>query len=118
MQKEHYITWNMEYKKNWIEEGMEVAHKDNPQQKLIVNRIIRQNKPIKVQENNDWVTVTKSFVIAVEVHWWEKDLDTGQNKLQTAKFHTRLLIPWQVAMESFTKGVHVIENFIKRINKI
>jgi hypothetical protein len=108
----------MTYKKNWIEEGLDVAHKDNPEQKMTVNRILRQNKQIKVQEGDDWVSKTKSFIIGVEVHYWELDKDTEKNKLMIAKFHTRLLIPWEIAMESFLKGSNVITQFIKKINSL
>ena len=64
----------MEYKKNWIKEGIEVAHKDNPSLKMIVAEILRQTKTIRYQEEDGTMAERqKSFIIGIRCHYWEKD---------------------------------------------
>lgn len=75
--------------KKWIKEGIEVAHRDNLNQKMIVEGFKRKH-------NGEM-----SILLGVKCHWWEEYKDkTGEEKkrYQFGMFHTKELIPWEVIM--------------------
>lgn len=83
----------MKRDKYWIEEGGEVAHKDNPSQKMYVERILKSSREIDYGDgagNTSKKTITRTH--GVECHWFD-----SEKKFQTGKFHTRELIPYEIA---------------------
>lgn len=99
---------NFIVKKNWIEEGMEVANKYNPKQIMIVSRILRQYIDKSVLEDGRLIEKKIQQIIGIECHWWE------DNKFKIHKFHTRELIPWVVVQD----GEKTIKWFIETINSL
>jgi uncharacterized protein YodC (DUF2158 family) len=79
----------MSENKNWIKSGAEVAHKGNIIQKMYVEDIIKRSKA-----GGQMV-----LVIGVKCHWWQ---ESGRDKkpiYQFGTFHTKELVPWEVAMQ-------------------
>lgn len=95
-------------KKNWIEEGMEVANKYNPTQVMVVSRILRQYIDKRILENEEFIEKKIPQIIGIECHWWE------DKKFKIHKFHTRELIPWIVAKD----GDKTIEWFLETISSM
>lgn len=56
--------------KYWIKPGVEVAHREFPDRKMIVDDVLKKTESI-VQE--DKKAINKTFVIGVECHWFDKD---------------------------------------------
>ena len=79
-----------EYKKNWIKEGMEVAHKEVPTLKMVVDRLLRENYSYP-DPNNPEQKIEKSRIVGVKCRWWK------DNDIRIHNFHTRELVPWDVA---------------------
>lgn len=83
--------------KRWIKDGMEVAHKDNIIQKMTVEKM---------------VVITRkggmSIVAGFKCHWWES-VPGKQPKYNYGTFHSRELIPWEVAM----KGPTGVQKFLE-----
>lgn len=92
--------------KKWIREGMEVAEIDNPTHKMVVKRILKKTKKIatyKRDANGDIIYTNKTIMEGVECYWWK------DNEMVTDKFHTKRLVPYEVA----TKGQKEIIEFLE-----
>lgn len=91
-----FITYNLlimsEDKSNYLKEGDMVAHKENLDQKLEVRRIIRQKSKI----NTDNGEAIKVFTRGIECGWW-----ASQTDYKKEVFHTKSLVPWDIAQEGF-----------------
>ena len=75
--------------KNWIKDGMDVAHVDNIFQKMTVEKmVIRRQGEI-------------FMVVGFKCHWWEI-VANKPSKYQFGVFHSRELVPWDVALEGST----------------
>jgi len=70
-------------KKYWIKPGKEVAHREFPKRKMIVEDILKKNEKIYV----DGLLTDKQFVVGVECHWFD---ETG--RYDRGKFLTTELI--------------------------
>lgn len=69
--------------KYWIKAGVKVKHIDYPNLVMRVVRILRQNKKIRIgNEQKD-----KMFILGVECNWVDSD-----GKYQVGKFGTRQLL--------------------------
>lgn len=55
--------------KYWIKPGVEVAHREFPDRKMIVDDVLKKSET--VVENQ--VEKKKTFVIGVECHWFDVD---------------------------------------------
>lgn len=98
----------MEIKKNWIKEGLEVAHKDKLNIKMYVDEIIVQfHEQNEQQENGDITKVKKSKIKGVKVHWWEGDI------MRMTRLHTSLLVPWEIAEEGFMSTMKFFDQLSK-----
>ena len=115
MQKEFSVM--TEYTKNWIREGMDVAHKDNPGVKFTVVRILRQKYRLKYFDGAKDIDEERTKVIGVECHRWIED-ENGIEDIKMYKLHTRVLVPFEIAQEALSKGYHIIEKFLKKIDKL
>jgi ribosome biogenesis SPOUT family RNA methylase Rps3 len=71
--------------KYWIETGQEVIHRDLPEQKMYVDKIVKTTKLIKEGDK----TKTVTFVIGVDCHWIN-----NQGNFASGKFLTMELLPW------------------------
>lgn len=99
----------MEIKKNWIKEGLEVAHKDKLGVKMYVDEIIIQyNEQHEQTENGDMQKVKKPKIKGVKVHWWEGDV------MRVHRLHTNLLVPWEVAEDGFIATLE----FFNKLSKL
>lgn len=96
------------YNRKWIKEGAEVAEKDNLGHKMIVSRILKKTKKVASYKRNPDGTVkydNKTVMEGVECYWWE------EGKMCKERFHTRRLVPWEVA----EKGQKAVIEFIESI---
>jgi len=96
------------HKNKWIREGMEVAHYDNLNQKMFVEKFIKEilkdDSPAKedaITENGNRV-----FIRNVKCHWWESS--NGQRLFKEGFFHTKELVPWEVAVEGYTSAIRFL----------
>lgn len=55
--------------KYWIKPGVEVAHREYPDRKMVVDDVLKKTESIL----EDQVKKNKTFVIGVECHWFDKD---------------------------------------------
>jgi len=94
----------MEYERNWIKVGREVAHKEHLSQKLFVEDFIKKFVERPNSHNPD-EKETKMHLMGVKCHWWNKE-----GELVTAKFHKNELIPWEVAEQGHIAVLEFIEN--------
>lgn len=86
-------------KKYWIKPGIEVAHRDCITRKMYVVNIVRKKRRIKKE---DGTRDTLSVIQGVACRWFD---DNKENK---EVYHTRELIPWNIASE----GEEAINNWI------
>ena len=87
-------------KRHLFKEGDEVAHKENTSQIMEVRRIVKRTK-------NNW-----KFIIGIECGWWNTD-----GEYQKEIFHTKVLVPWEIALKSLNGGGRpVIINWLE--NKV
>ena len=95
----HFNTKDMyeEYGRNWIKGGMEVAHKDNLIQPMTVEGIVTRSRG------------DMKLIVGVKCHWWQDGKDK-KKIYQFGTFHTRELIPWEVAL----KGSGDVKKFLER----
>lgn len=71
--------------KYWIKPGVEVAHREKPDRKMIVDDILKRTEKIK---DGDEVK-QKTFVIGIECHWFDE-----QQRYDRGRFLTMELIPF------------------------
>lgn len=53
--------------KYWIKPGVEVAHREFPDRKMIVDDVLKKTETIIENESK----VQKTFVVGVECHWFD-----------------------------------------------
>ena len=90
-EKSSVIDGTIKEKKYWIKPGIEVVHRENPNRKMLVDKIVRESKVIK----NGIEDRRKVFVIGVECHWMN---DSGD--YVKGRFFTNELLPWKDKKES------------------
>lgn len=56
--------------KYWIKPGVEVAHREYPDRKMIVDDVLKKTESILQPDNT---AISKTFVIGVECHWFDKN---------------------------------------------
>lgn len=71
--------------KYWIKAGTEVAHRDFPERKMIVDDILKKTEMIIEDEKE----VPKTFTVGVECHWFGED-----GRYDRGRFLTMELIPF------------------------
>ena len=69
-------------KKYWIKPGKEVAHKEFPERKMIVEDILKKNEQIQDSKGN---LIDKQFVIGVECHWFDEGGRYDRGKFLTTE---------------------------------
>lgn len=90
--------------KVYFKEGDEIAHKENLEHKMYVARILKVRVPSKeLDKEGNFNGKYYSRIEGVECHWWMN------NDLKTAKFHTRELVPFDIAKEGKEKVKEWIE---------
>ena len=98
------MSYREQYGKNWIIPGMEVADLDCPMQKKRVEGIVRREKVVGGRK--------MTLVVGVKCNWYDT-LPNGEKKFNFGTFHTKLLVPWEVALG----GSHSISMFLNRFDK-
>ncbi len=78
--------------KYWIRTGVEVAHKDQPERKMVVERIVKKKVDKKDEKGN---TVQKTFIVGVNCHWLTDIGDYGKGQFLTTE-----LMPFDVGIEA------------------
>lgn len=56
-------------KKYWIKPGVEVAHRDYPKRKMIVDDILKKTETV----TEDGEHKKKTFTVGIECHWFLED---------------------------------------------
>ncbi len=87
---------DVKIKKHLYKEGDEVAHKENCEQLMEVRRIIQTKK-------NE-----RKYIVGIECGWW-----TTEGKYEKEVFHSRVLVPWNIAEKSLVEGRHVVINWLE-----
>ena len=83
-----------QYPKKWIKQGMDVAHAENPSVKYIVDDILKESRRVatgKKSSSGELLYEERHRIIGVRCRY------LSGNKWEYIKFHTRELIPWEVA---------------------
>jgi len=97
-------------KKNWVTEGMDVAHIDNLGKKMQVEKLIYAERKFHDGERER----IKRLFNGVRCHWWGPHPEMPKEKiLNHSDFHTNELVPWDVAV----KGENAVLNFQYEIYK-
>lgn len=71
--------------KHWIKAGTEVAHRDYPDRKMIVDDILKKTETI-IEEGKE---VQKTFTVGLDCHWFDID-----GRYDRGRFLTMELIPF------------------------
>ena len=87
--------------KNWIKDGLDVAHIDNIFQKMTVEKMV-------TRRNGE-----AFIIVGFKCHWWEQ-IPGKPNKYQFGTFHSRELVPWDTAIE----GAKAVEKFRNEIRDL
>lgn len=95
----------MNYTKNWISNGDAVAHIDNLELKMRVSHFVFESKEVDNQR-------VKRFR-GVKCTWWGESKSGEKRVLIDAEFHSRELVPWEVAKG----GADEVEKFKGRAFK-
>jgi len=86
--------------KHKFKEGDEVAHVANLKKKMFVNRILYEDKKIYAgTENGERTHQVKRFITGIECYWYmvNKGSKTDEQEYDKNKFHSKHLIPWEIA---------------------
>lgn len=93
-----------ENEKKFFKEGDEVAHKENPNLKMEVRRIIKIKRSVPGSDPKEF----HSFTVGIECGWWKASNNGEQEKDNFLKddyrkevFHSKSLVPWDVAQLGF-----------------
>jgi uncharacterized protein YodC (DUF2158 family) len=89
---------NFKMKGYYFKEGEEVVHKENPQRKMTIGRLIRKKIKLNIIDDSSTTVVTKDILRGIECHWWEQDI-TGEKILKRFKFHSKELVPYFIAQQ-------------------
>lgn len=92
----------MNYAKNWISNGDAVAHIDNLELKMRVSHFVFESKEI----DNERI---KRFR-GVKCTWWGENESGEKRRLVDAEFHSRELVPWEIA----EGGREMVNKFLER----
>jgi uncharacterized protein YodC (DUF2158 family) len=87
--------------KYWIKPGVEVAHREYPDRKMIVDDVLKKTETV-IDNGKE---KPKTFVIGVECHWFDKS-----GRYDRGRFLTMELLPFgkkiqSVDPESFPKQI-------------
>lgn len=81
----------IQIEKNWLKEGREVCHRDNLDQKMYIEDLLKQirerptaDDPLKKEKT--------TMLLGVLCHWWDQS-----GEFKKAKFHRDELVPIEVA---------------------
>lgn len=88
-------------RKKYFVEGDEVAHKENLEKKLLVERVIKYKKSVTVYGQEQ--KVEKDFISGVQCGWWKGE------EFVHGVFHSQHLIPWEVAQQGKEKVIEYLE---------
>lgn len=77
--------------KNWLKEGREVCHKDNLNQKMFIEDLLKQTRERPTAED-PFKKEKTIMLLGVLCHWWDKE-----GTFQRAKFHRDELVPIEIA---------------------
>lgn len=72
--------------KYWIKPGTEVAHRDFPKRKMVVDDILKKNETLLDESGKKF---QKTFTVGIECHWFDKD-----ERYDRGRFLTTELIPF------------------------
>jgi|GEM_PF-2339207 len=90
-----------------FQEGEKVAHISNLKLPLFINRIIFKSVKIPVLLQDKKITEkTVSKIYAIEVSY----ADPQTSRLLKDRFHSRLLIPWAVAVKGQRAAINWLED--------
>ena len=89
------------YPKNWIKEGLEVAHYDNPKKKLFVSKIVKEKILIRGE--------LKNRLKCIKCYWHE-EINNGEKSMIYSDFFSTHLVPYEVGIE----GKELIDKFRNR----
>lgn len=81
-----------QYPKHKFKQGEEVAHIDNLQQKMNIERLVKSAKTV----DNGTEKLNVSYLQYIRCHWWAKGGD-----YVVGMFHSRELVPYDIAQEGF-----------------
>jgi len=68
-------------KKYWIKPGKEVAHREFPARKMIVEEILKKSERMMI----DGSVVEKQFIIGVDCHWFDENGRYDRGKFLTTE---------------------------------
>jgi hypothetical protein len=93
-------------KKHFFKEGDEVCHKENLNLIMTVSRILKESKEfIKGYDENGKVIKEQGIrMLGIECHWWATSITIGK-ELKTFKFHSRELVPKNIAEQGKDKVI-------------
>ena len=95
-----------DYIKHKFKEGEDVAHKENISQKLTVSRILKESISYPSGETDTQGNEIKKLgtrMIWIECHWWV------DGKLMIHQFHSRELVPFEIASQGKDAVIEWIE---------
>ena len=89
-------------KKYWIKPGKEVAHREFPKRKMIVEDVIKKTEKI-FDSNNE--KVDKQFIIGVDCHWFDENGRYDRGRFLTMELIEFGLNDNKIPEESFRKEI-------------
>lgn len=100
--------------KEKLKEGQEVAHKENLKVKMTIGTI--HNEFIEVstgkikEDGKGFETKPKKIIRGVTCHWFGPEDPQGRKELLEHKFHTKELVPWEVAEKGIDEVIKYLLN--------
>lgn len=88
-------------KKYWIKPGVEVAHREHPDRKMIVDEVLKKSETI-VEDDKE---IQKTFVIGVECHWFDQHGRYDRGRFLTMELQKFGKKPLKQDPESFPKDI-------------
>lgn len=88
-------------RKKYFVEGDEVAHKENLEKKLLIERVIKYKKSVTVYGQEQ--KVEKDFISGIQCGWWKGE------EFVHGVFHSQHLIPWEIAQQGKEKVIEYLE---------
>ena len=92
---------NQIFEKRHFKEGDEVVHKENPTMKMEVRKIVRTKKEFT---NDSGEKDNYSQIIGIECGWW------NDREYKKEVFHTKTLVPAEVAEGGYTDIIRYLDN--------
>ncbi len=96
-------------------EGEDVAHKDNLKSKMTIYEIFTETIQVSTgvlkPNAKEFEKKSKKIIRGIGCHWFGPENEKGEKELITHRFHSRELVPWDIAQKGIEEVIKYFETY-------